>query len=81
MDKALAIIPCGNLRATYECVRVKPAREQDSVVEAEGPLDDESDCWDVDVRELISYGDSPGSRSVTSSMATERGSPTVIEYL
>jgi hypothetical protein len=47
------------------------------VLEAEGPLDDESDCSDV---ELISRRDSPGS-SVTSSMGVESGSPMIIEDL
>ena len=49
------------------------------MLEAEGPMDDESDCSDVDTRELISQRDSDGSRSVTSSMDAESGSPMIVE--
>ena len=52
------------------------------MLEAEGPLDDESDCSDGDVRELMLRRDmSPGSKSVTSSMGTESGSPMVVDDL
>ena len=48
------------------------------MLEAEGPLDDETDCSDV---ELIPRRDSAELRSATSSMDTESGSPMVIEDL
>jgi hypothetical protein len=64
----------------YECVSIDVAREEDSVLEAEGPLDDESDCSESDVGELIVRRGSE-SRSVTSSMGTEAGSPMVIDDL
>lgn len=51
------------------------------MLEAEGPLDDESDCSDVDVRNLMFRTDSPGSKSITSSMGTESGSPMNIDDL
>ena len=47
------------------------------MLEEEGPLDNESDCSDVEMRELISGRDSPASRSVTSSMGAESGSPRI----
>ena len=50
-------------------------------MEAEGPFDGESHCSDIDMRELIPQRDSDASKSLTSSMGAENGSPVMIEDL
>jgi hypothetical protein len=65
----------------YECVKVKVTWEQDNVLEAKGPLDDESDCEDGDVREYAPQRHSDSSQSNTSSMGAEARSLMNIENL
>jgi hypothetical protein len=65
----------------YECIQVQESREDDSVLEAEGPLDNETDCSDVDEEKNIkSHRNSAGSRSITSTTGAEAGSPMMLEF-
>ena len=60
----------------YECIQLLQSREQDAIMQAEGALDDESDCSEMDLRELITQRRySAGSKdSVISSTHAEGGS-------
>lgn len=59
-------------REMYECVKVRSFREQDTILDAEGELDNESDLSDIEMSE---YKGGADSRSVTSSTHAEPGSP------
>lgn len=59
----------------YECVIVKPYREADEILDAEGDLDGESDVSDIDINEFKARRDSGSQQSVTSSIRGEVGSP------
>ena len=62
----------------YECVIIKPYREADEILDAEGELDNESDASDIDMDEFRSRRDS-SSHSVSSSTRGEVGSPMIID--
>jgi hypothetical protein len=57
----------------FECIRVIEEHVKDEELEAERPLDGESDCEDWEIKMRRQRSDS--SRSATSSMCGEAGSP------
>ena len=63
----------------YECIQLKQSRLDDRVLEAEDPLDEESDCEEMDLREFIPGSSRSDSDSVTSSTGADGGSPIDIE--
>jgi hypothetical protein len=63
----------------FECIQVYETRAKDEELDAEGPLDGELDCedWEIEMRGWRRGSDS--SRSATSSMYGEAGSPMIVE--
>jgi hypothetical protein len=50
----------------YECIKVQESRENNLVLEAEGPLDNETNCSDMEVENINSHRNSIGLRSIAS---------------
>ena len=59
----------------YECIQLKQFRVDDRVLEAEGPLDEDSDGSDMNLRELIPDLTGPDKDGVASSTGADGGSP------
>jgi hypothetical protein len=56
LQVSLALVFADSLkRPMYDCIIVKPYREEDEILDAEGDLDGESDASDIDMREIQSH--------------------------